>query len=685
MTRLVKVLIPVILFTLIFACQHKKAPTTKTIWPNQTSLVDGLIRRTVLFGNPDRVQPRISPDGRHIAYLAPRDSVMNLWVAPSEKIKEAKVLTDDRHRGIRFYFWAFNNRQLIYVQDQDGDENFRVFSVDIHSGNKIIHTKEKGIRAYLYRVSHKYPNDVMIGLNDRRKDLHDVYRLNLANNTKRLVLKNDQFTGFLFDDDLKLRLAYKPDKEGGMEVLEPLSDGKWKLFTKISYEDVLTTKALTFNLKGDTLYLIDSRGVDKAVLKGINLRTKKEKILAKSNKVDIEYAYFHPLNKTPQAYSLNYLRRKYYLLDRSLKMDLNFLQNPEKGDIQFTSRSLNDEKWLLAYVKDDSPVHYYLYNRNEKKLHFLFTHNSALEKQPLTKMHPVVIKSRDGLNLVSYYSLPKKSDLDGNGIPNKPLPMVLIPHGGPWARDHWGFHSWHQWLANRGYAVLSVNFRGSTGFGKEFLNAASKEWGGKMHNDLIDAVHWTIKKKIARADQVAIMGGSYGGYATLVGMTFTPDTFSCGVNLVGISNLITFLNTIPPYWKPMMEMWANQIGDPRTEEGRQFLKSRSPITYVDRIKRPLLIGQGANDPRVKKSESDQIVSAMQGKNLPVTYVLYPDEGHGFQRPENRLSFYSITEGFLSQCLGGKHQPIGDDFKNSSLQVLAGKSYVPGLQVALKDK
>ncbi len=315
----------------------------------------------------------------------------------------------------------------------------------------------------------------------------------------------------------------------------------------------------------------------------------------------------------------------------------------------------------------------------------MFTNRQELEKVKLSKMYPLIIKSRDGLNLVSYLTLPYWADPDNDSRPKKPLPMVLFVHGGPWARDSWGLNSAHQWLANRGYAVLSVNYRGSTGFGKDFINAANREWAGKMHDDLIDAVNWAIKQKIADKNRVAIMGGSYGGYATLVGMTFTPEVFACGVDIVGPSNLRTLLETIPPYWKPMMEMWATRVGDPRTEEGRKFLDSRSPLTYVDRICRPLLIGQGANDPRVKQSESDQIVQAMQEKNIPVTYVLYSDEGHGFARPENRLSFFAVAEIFLAQHLGGRFQEIGDDFQGSTIAVPHGAEHIPGLSEALKNK
>jgi dipeptidyl aminopeptidase/acylaminoacyl peptidase len=356
-----------------------------------------------------------------------------------------------------------------------------------------------------------------------------------------------------------------------------------------------------------------------------------------------------------------------------------------EGDVEIVSRSLDDKRWIAAYFHDDAPTGFYLWDRAKKKATFLFSDRSALEGAKLAKMHPVVIKARDGLELVSYLSLPREFDASNSGKPKEPLPMVLFVHGGPWARDQWGLNGAHQWLANRGYAVLSVNFRGSTGFGKKFINAGDHEWAGKMHDDLLDAVKWATSEKIAEPGKVAIMGGSYGGYSTLIGLTFTPDVFACGVDIVGPSNLVTLLNSIPPYWTPMIAEFTHRVGDHRTEEGKKFLFERSALSRVDAIKKPLLIGQGANDPRVKQAESDQIVKAMQSKRLPVTYVLYPDEGHGFARPENRLSFFAVAEVFLAQHLGGKYLPYGEDFQNSSITVPAGTEHVFGLGDALPPK
>jgi dipeptidyl aminopeptidase/acylaminoacyl peptidase len=357
------------------------------------------------------------------------------------------------------------------------------------------------------------------------------------------------------------------------------------------------------------------------------------------------------------------------------------------------SRTLDDQTWIVTYALDNQPTHYYRYDRAARQLEFLFTNRSDLEGAPLARMHPVVIRARDGLELVSYYTLPLWSYTESytkteqeQPRPHEPLPLVLYVHGGPWGRDTWGYHPYHQLLANRGYAVLSVNFRSSTGFGKAFINAGNLEWGRKMHDDLIDAVEWAVAAGIADRNRIAIMGGSYGGYATLAGLTFTPDVFACGVDIVGPSNLITLLESVPEYWRPTVRMMYRRMGDPTTEEGRALLKERSPLTYAERIRKPLLIGQGSNDPRVKRAESDQIVNAMQEKDIPVTYVLYPDEGHGFARPENRLSFTAVAEAFLAKHLEEeRYEPIGDDFEGTSIQVLTGVEDVPGLAAALAER
>ena len=407
--------------------------------------------------------------------------------------------------------------------------------------------------------------------------------------------------------------------------------------------------------------------------------------MAEDPRADVGSMIVHPTEKTIQAVGFNYTREEWKILDESIRADLDFLATVEDGEVIITSRTLDDTLWTVAFLLDDGPIKFYLYDRSQKKATFLFSSRDDLDQYELVKMHTPVIKSRDGMNLVSYLTLPRDSDPDGDGVPNRALPMVLDVHGGPWARDDWGFNSTHQWLANRGYAVLSVNYRGSTGFGKNFINAANGEWSGKMHDDLIDAVNWAVEQGIADRDKVAIMGGSYGGYATLVGLTYTPDVFACGVDIVGPSSLVTLLENVPPYWIPFMPVMKVRVGDVDTEEGRAELLKRSPLSLVDKIARPLLIGQGANDPRVTQVEADQIVEAMQAKHIPVTYVLYPDEGHGFALEQNRMSFNAVTEAFLAEHLGGQFEPVGDDFTDSSIHVPVGAAEVPGVANVLDAK
>lgn len=665
--------------------QARKEKSAVTRQRPQTEYLQGvpLIPREALFGNPDRAAPRLSPDGTRLGYLAPVDGVLNVWVGPVENPQDAKPVTQDKKRGIRVYFWAFTGDHLLYLQDADGDENWHVYRVDLASGETKDLTPVENVNAQIEGISHRVPGEILLGLNDRDPQVHDIYRVNIDSGERSLVEQNTHsFAGYLIDDDLRVRFASQLTPDGGNEILKPDGQSGWEMFLKIPMEDTLTTSPAGFDKTGDVLYLIDSRGRNTGALTTWDLNTGEQTVVAENDKADIGAVLSHPTENTIEAVAFTYLRKEWQVLDESVGDDLEYLRTVADGDIEVTSRTLDDQRWTVAYLLDDGPVKYYLYDRPARNATFLFSNRDDLEGLPLVRMHPVVIKSRDGLDLVSYLTLPPGTDTDADAQPSRPLPMVLNVHGGPWARDEWGYHPEHQLLANRGYAVLSVNFRGSTGFGKEFGNAGNKEWAGKMHDDLIDAVEWAVQEKIADPVRVAIMGGSYGGYATLVGLTFTPDVFACGVDIVGPSNILTLLSTVPEYWQPIIQLFKDRVGDFKSEEGKQFLTERSPLSRVESIKRPLLIGQGANDPRVKQSESDQIVGAMQQKGIPVTYVLYPDEGHGFARPENRLSFYAVTEAFLAEHLGGRYEPIGDAFRGSTIQVPSGAEQVPGLSEAL---
>ncbi|MFN7209988.1 MAG: alpha/beta fold hydrolase [Aggregatilineales bacterium] len=641
-----------------------------------------LIPRKLLFGNPTRALAKLSPDGRYLSYLAPLDGVLNLWVAPTSDLAAAKPITAERLRNIRFYEWAYTSRHLLYMQDANGDENWHVICAEVESGAQRDLTPIEGVNAYISALSHLLPDEALIALNDRAPQLHDLYRVNLLTGERTRVLENPGFADIVTDKHFNVRLALAPQADGSFDVLQPDGQGGWSAWSHIPHEDSTTTQLFGFSADGETLYLADSRGRDTGALFAIDMRSGAQSLLAEDARADLSKIAVHPTEQRPQAAGFTYDVLRWQILDSAVAEDFAYLQTLSRGELEIVSRTLDDSRWLVAYNLDDAPIPFYLYDRSAKRADLLFTNRPELEGIPLTKMHPVIIPARDGLPLVSYLSLPKGSDAQQAGKPDSPLPMVLLVHGGPWWRDFWGYNPYHQLLADRGYAVLSVNFRGSTGFGKAFVNAGDGEWAGKMHEDLLDAVEWAIQQGIAQRDKVAIMGGSYGGYATLVGLTFTPEVFACGVDLVGPSNLVTLLQSVPPYWQPMIAMMRKRIGDETTDEGRAFLESRSPLSRADQIRRPLLIGQGANDPRVKQAESDQIVRAMQEKGIPVTYVLYSDEGHGFAREVNTLSFVALSEAFLSAHLGGACEPLGEALSASSAQIVTGAEGVPNLPAAL---
>jgi len=522
-------------------------------------------------------------------------------------------------------------------------------------------------------------------LNDRTPEYHDLYEINIASGERKLVERNDQeFAGYLEDLQLRPRLAVKTLPDGGGEIYRNIGKG-WESLLKYGRDDSLTTRPVVVEEGGNSALLLSSIGRDKAALLRIDLSSGKQTVVGESDKADVSDVWLEPRTRKPEAFGVEYLTTEISPLVPAAGQDIERLKAALGPQFDVVSRTLDDTKWVVAVDDPIRVLSSYLYERGTGKVTKLFDQRPELTGAPLRPMKPLELRARDGMTLVAYLTLPA-----GHGGPDvapdrpaSPVPLVLDVHGGPWARDSYGFNGEHQWLANRGYAVLSVNYRGSTGFGKKFINAGDHEWARNMHNDLLDAVDWAIKEKIAQPDKVAIYGGSYGGYATLVGLTFMPDRFACGVDIVGPSNLFTLLNSIPPYWKSFYEDMVRRIGDPRTAEGRELLKQRSPLTFVDRISKPLLIAQGANDPRVKQAEADQIVEAMKARHLPVTYALYPDEGHGFARPQNRIAFYAVSEGFLHKCLGGRAQPIGEDFAGSSLQVKAGADYVDGLSAALK--
>ncbi len=609
-----------------------------------------LIPREVLFGNPEISSVTISPDATYIAFLAPSDKgVMNVWV---QKIgsKDKKMVTKDTHRGIRGYGWTIDGKQIFYLQDKGGDENFHLYLSNIATGLVRDLTPFQGRRAQNFISDEKFPEEILLGLNIRDKRSFDMYRVNLKTGAIVLDTKNPGMVQAWFtNNDFQITASMSMNPKNGSTVIN-IRNGKdkpWRVFKEFPFGE--NGEFRGYSPKGDSVYITTSMGGDTTRLVEMDIKTGKEiRTIAFDKKADVGGVSRNPVSKEIEYVSFTYKKTYRKFFNKKFEEDFKFLKKKLKGQTFIASRDLKNKTWIVGETGDSTPVKYYLFKRDKKTLDFLMTNRPYLEKYKLSEMKPVIIKARDGLNLVSYLSLPV-------GAKKKNLPFVLLVHGGPWARDYWGYNPIAQMLTNRGYGVLSVNFRGSTGFGKKFLNAGNKEWGvGKMQHDLSDAVNWLKSKKFADPKRICIMGGSYGGYATLAGLTFTPSLYKCGVDIVGPSNIRTLFKSIPPYWMPMKNLLIKRVGD--VEKDEKFNRKISPLFHVDKIKAPLLIGQGKNDPRVNVAESDQIFKAMKKKNLYVKYIIYTDEGHGFRRPENSLDFWGHVDEFLAKHLKGRCEP-----------------------------
>ncbi|MGF1494016.1 MAG: alpha/beta fold hydrolase [Microcoleaceae cyanobacterium] len=612
-----------------------------------------IISRDILFGNPKRTSPSLSNTGELLAYLAPDENdVLQVWLQTVGQ-EDARKLTADRKRGIRAFFWTYNPELLIYAQDSDGDENWHLYLVNVHSNVVRDITPFQGVRAQVVALEPNFPDIALVGMNLRNPQVFDVYQVNLQTGAVEFSVENPgNIVGWTADAQLQIRAATATTPDGGSDLLyRATPDQQWETLRHWTADE--EGGAIDFSEDGQTLYLIGNHEANAERLLALDLKTREEKVMAADPQYDVGGIFVNPKTRKIEAVSFYRAKKEWQILDPAFVADFAAFREIQAGEFSIR-RTLNDDKWLISFLTDDGPVRYYVFDRATKSHTFLFTNKPKLEGLPLAPMEPISYTARDGLTIHAYLTRPV-------GVPT-PAPTVLLVHGGPWARDTWGYDSQAQWLANRGYAVLQINYRGSTGYGKDFLNAANREWAAKMHDDLIDGVKWLVDQSVAQPDKIAIMGGSYGGYATLVGLTFTPEVFACGVDIVGPSNLVTLMQSIPPYWEPIRANFYHRVGNLDTEE--EFLKSRSPLFFVDRIQKPLLIGQGANDPRVKQAESEQIVEAMQKAGKPVEYALYTDEGHGFARPENRLHFYAIAEEFLAKYLGGRFE-TGQDIAGHS--------------------
>jgi dipeptidyl aminopeptidase/acylaminoacyl peptidase len=608
-----------------------------------------LIPRRVLFGNPERVSPRISPNGASLAWIAPHNGVLNVWTAEvgPEGVgwDSAQVVTEDTDRGIRVFGWAHDGRHLLYLQDTGGDENWRLYDVDLVTMERRDLTPFDGVQAQIVAMNKKHPSDVLVGLNLDNVALHDVYRLDLVTGDLVKEVENPGFAGWVADTELAVRGGVVLEQDGSLVIkVRDGSAGDWRRLMSVPAEDALTTGPIAISADGESMLATNSAGADTGRLVRIDLASGAAEVLAEDPDADVSGVRLHPDTREAQIVTWVKERSVYRVLDPAVEEDLAAIRALHPGDPDIVAHDHSDTVWLVAFTNDAGPVPFYLYDRQRREGRFLFDHQPELANYELAPMEPFSYQARDGLTIHGYLTFPPGAGRAG-------LPMVLNVHGGPWARDNWGFDAEAQWLANRGYLCVQVNFRGSTGYGKAFVNAGDREWGAAMQDDLTDAVEFAVAQGWADPARVAIFGGSYGGYAALAGVTFTPDLYRCAVDIVGPSNLKTLIETIPPYWQPQIALFHQRVGNPETDA--EFLWSRSPLSRAASIHTPLLIAQGANDPRVKQAESEQIVAALRDAGIDYEYMLFPDEGHGFAKPANRLTFYAAAERFLARHLGGR--------------------------------
>jgi len=614
----------------------------------QEKFTTPLIPREVLFGNPERADPQISPDGTQIGYLAPVDGVLNVWIRTLGKTDD-RAVTADKHRGIRNFLWQYDNKHILYVQDVGGDENWRLYQTDLATKQTKDMTPFEKVRVDIVAYEWSLPDTILVQMNKRDPKLFDVHRIDLKTREVELDTENPgDVQSWQADNALRIRAAQVQTDEGGTIIrIRDNSKSPWRELIRWGPDETFGG-VNGFSPDNQALWITTSLDVNAARLLEIDLGSGKRKVITEDPQFDVSSTINNPKTNALEAVSYTKQRTEYVFIDARAKADFEVLHKVRKGDIAGISQSLDDNRWIVGFVSDDAPEYWYLYDRSKQQATLLFSNRPQLEKYTLSAMKPIEFTARDGMKLYGYLTTPA-------GMEARNLPMVEFVHGGPWGRDEWGYNRYAQWLANRGYAVLQVNFRGSTGYGKQYVNAGDRQWAGTMHTDLLDGKDWVAKQGIANPAKVCIMGGSYGGYATLAGVTFSPDAFACGVDIVGPSNLNTLLKTIPPYWSTLLTTFHKRMGD-----SEAVLKEESPLFKADQIKAPLLIGQGANDPRVNKAESDQIVAAMRKNDKPVQYYVFPDEGHGFARPANNMAFNAASEEFLAKYLGGRFEPATAD-------------------------
>ena len=646
---------------LLAGCGGNGADNSQTSTKDQVAMEPApLLDRELFFGDPEISGSQLSPDGKWMSFMKPYNGARNIWVkAADAPFEAAKPVTAD-DRPVPGYFWSRDSRYLMYVQDKGGDENFHVWAVN-PAGELVADTgvpaardltPVAGVRAEILSVPKSAPDMLMVGLNDRDPSYHDIYKVNITTGERVLVRENTEGVGaWVFDNEGELRLAYRPTPGGGGELLRVDLQGFTQLATA-TYEENLFPVA--FHADGKHCYVQTNRGeADLDQLMLMDIATGDMTLVEKDpeNQVDFGGAVFHPqTDELLMTYYVGDRARVYPKTEMAKKFMADLKQSLPDGELNLNSVSDDMSKVLVAVSSDVDPGSVYLFDKATGKSTLQYRSRPELPSEHLAHMKPVRFEARDGMTIYGYLTLPK-------GMEAKNLPTVMYIHGGPWARDYWGYDPYAQFLANRGYAVMQVNYRSSTGYGKHYTNAGNREWGtGAMQHDVTDAVNWLVAEGYADKAKVAIFGGSYGGYATLAGVTFTPDLYACGIPYVGPSNLITLIESFPDYWKPFLEgSWYKKVGNPEVEADKTDLIARSPLFHSDQIKVPLLVVHGANDPRVKQHESDQIVVSLREKGKDVEYIVAPDEGHGFRAPNNRKALAVAMEKFLAKQIGGRVQ------------------------------
>ena len=600
-----------------------------------------LIPMEDFFRNPEKSSFSISPNGNHIAYMKPWKTRMNVFVMEMTTKKETR-LTSSQERGIYGFTWLTNER-IGYVKDEGGNENIHFFAVNIDMSNEIDLTPFENVQTRIIDDLEDDPNHIIIGLNKRDPQIHDPYRINVNDGKMELIAENPgNISKWMTDHDGKLRIATTSDGVNTSLLYRNKESDEFKPILTTDFKVSVVPLFFTFDNKN--LYVASNRGRDKIAIFEFDLiKSKEGRLIFEHDEVDVSNLLFSRKRKVLTGVSYTVAKNEMIFFDKWREEIQQKLEKKLPGyEVVITSFSKDEAEAVVVTYSDKSRGTYYHYEVNKNKLTELGKVSPWLNEKNMSEMKPIKYKSRDGLTINGYLTLPK-------GTNGKNLPVVVNPHGGPWARDNWGYKSEIQFLANRGFAVFQMNFRGSTGYGREFWEKSFKEWGKSMQDDITDGVNWLIDEEIADPDRIAIYGASYGGYATLAGLAFTPDLYACGVDYVGVSSLFTFMESMPPYWELYRSMMYEMVGHP--EKDKKLLASASPLLHIDKIKAPLFIAQGANDPRVVKAESDQIVAALKNAGIDVPYMVKDDEGHGFYNEENQFDFYREMEKFLTKHIG----------------------------------